>query len=211
MKSLRLNLGCGAVTPKNWVNVDYALGAWLFKIPGFQVVNRHFKFFNLEWDSNVLLKDLRKRFPWKDNSVDIIYCSHVLEHLSKVEGLCFLRQCYRVLKPEGVARILVPDLNAIVSDYIDGKIAAENFMGSLFAWQGGGIIKRIISTHNTHKCMYDNKSLLRITTDIGFICSTQKPFESTAIPDVYDIEIASGRASTSAIVEAVKPPIREDK
>jgi hypothetical protein len=46
---IKLNLGCGDDTPDSWVNVDYALGAWIAKIPVFSAINAKFKFFNLKW------------------------------------------------------------------------------------------------------------------------------------------------------------------
>jgi ubiquinone/menaquinone biosynthesis C-methylase UbiE len=41
-----------------------------------------------------------------DNVFDVIYCSHVLEHV--VEDRQALREFYRVLKPNGWAILLVP-------------------------------------------------------------------------------------------------------
>jgi predicted SAM-dependent methyltransferase len=83
---LKLNLGCGSHVPSGWVNVDYALGAWVAKLPSLFSNHKKFKIINFDWSDNILLHDLRKKFPWKDNSVDAIYSSHTLEHLSKAEG-----------------------------------------------------------------------------------------------------------------------------
>lgn len=67
-------------------------------------------------------------FPWKDNSVDEIHCSHFLEHLParEVEArdlsdpkatrfigkdflFAFMDECWRILKPEAMMRIIVPN------------------------------------------------------------------------------------------------------
>lgn len=54
--------------------------------------------------------------PFPDASIDEIYASHVLEHLSFVDELPqALREMQRVLKPGGVARISVPDFEIICS------------------------------------------------------------------------------------------------
>jgi hypothetical protein len=37
---LKLNLGCGSHVPSGWVNVDYALGAWVAKLPVFSLIIR---------------------------------------------------------------------------------------------------------------------------------------------------------------------------
>ncbi len=114
---MKLNLGCGGMVADGWINVDYALGARLMKFPLFAVVNRRVRLFNMDWDRRVFIHDLRKTFPWDTESVDAIYTSHTLEHLSKEDGRKFLDECFRVLKPGGLIRIVVPDLKVIISAY----------------------------------------------------------------------------------------------
>ena len=86
---MKLNLGCGAQVLDGWVNVDYALGARFMKIPFFSAFNKKAKLFNLEWNEKIHIHDLTKKFPWADSSVDIVYSSHTLEHLSREEGKIF--------------------------------------------------------------------------------------------------------------------------
>ena len=45
---------------------------------------------------------------WKDNSVDEIFCSHFLEHVPRVIRWHFMEECWRILKPDAVMRIIVP-------------------------------------------------------------------------------------------------------
>lgn len=61
-----------------------------------------------------IVTDLCK-FPWmwEDNSVDGIHLSHVLEHFFDHEKV--LRECYRILKPGGFFRIVVPHSTNISS------------------------------------------------------------------------------------------------
>jgi hypothetical protein len=47
-------------------------------------------------------------WPWKDESVDEIYCSHFLEHIDRTIRWRFMEECWRILKPESVMRIIVP-------------------------------------------------------------------------------------------------------
>jgi predicted SAM-dependent methyltransferase len=54
----------------------------------------------------------------KENTVDVIYHSHVLEHLYKDDGEKFIKDCFRVLKPSGIIRIAVPDLEKICKEYL---------------------------------------------------------------------------------------------
>lgn len=52
--------------------------------------------------------DLRKKWPWKDNSVDEVNSAHTVEHLDSDERVFFFNELYRVLKPGAKAYILVP-------------------------------------------------------------------------------------------------------
>ena len=92
-----LNLGCGATysTDEKWVNIDF---------------NSYSKY--------VIGHNLLKGIPYEDDSFDLVYHSHILEHFNKEDGLLFLKECYRVLKPGGTIRIVVPNLEEIVKEYI---------------------------------------------------------------------------------------------
>jgi hypothetical protein len=90
-----LNLGCGHRFHPDWENVDFFPSA-----------------------SSVRAHDLRKGIPYPDRTFDAVYHSHVLEHFPKQIAPVFLRECYRVLKPGGVIRVAVPDLEQIVRLYL---------------------------------------------------------------------------------------------
>lgn len=204
---LKLNLGCGSHVPSGWVNVDYALGAWVAKLPVFSLINKKFKLINFDWSDNIILHDLRKKFPWKDNSVDAIYSSHTLEHLSKAEGRNFLRECHRVLKPNGIIRIIVPDLKATINKYMQGEIPADEVLDELYVGYDSpndGALKQKLAPfiRFPHKCMYDTPALLRLMSEIGFEVASKDAFESE-IDDVQVIE-KSDRTEEAVIVEGRK-------
>lgn len=104
-----LNLGCGQRFHEDWVNLDF--------------VSSH---------KDVIQHDLRKGIPFEDESFNVVYHSHVLEHFSKADGINFLKECYRVLQDEGIIRIAVPNLEVIAKEYLkylelalDGNTDAE--------------------------------------------------------------------------------------
>jgi len=55
--------------------------------------------------------DVRNPLPWPDNSVAEIFHSHLSEHLTSAECMRFFMECFRILKPDGVMRIIVPAIN----------------------------------------------------------------------------------------------------
>ena len=204
---MKLNLGCGTQTPQGWINVDYALGAKLAKLPLFSSINRKLGFFNINWDKEIFLHDLTTKFPWKDGQADYIYSSHTLEHLTREEGLFFLKECHRILREGGVIRIVVPDLRVIVENYLNGTIRAVHFLEELRVLYGGqhSRFKRRLSPfiQFPHKCMYDSETLLAVMCEIGFKCEKKKAF-SSRIKDINRVELES-RTQNAVIVEGEKP------
>src|SRR3954469_7191145 len=115
---MKLNLGCGAVRPKGWINTDSSLNANLQKIPVVgKLITKQFNDVVYE-DSNFIYMNLNRRWKYPDNSVDVVYASHLFEHLSLKSADLFLKESYRCLKPGGVIRIVVPDLYKISKKYI---------------------------------------------------------------------------------------------
>lgn len=69
----------------------------------------------LNCDGNLLRKvdvwlDLRVPLPFPDGSVSVAYTSHALEHLFPEDALKLLGEIRRTLRPDGVARVAVPDV-----------------------------------------------------------------------------------------------------
>jgi SAM-dependent methyltransferase len=91
-----LNLGCGSRFHPEFVNIDSASSS-----------------------PHVLAHDLKKGIPFSDATFDVVYQSHLLEHLKKEYALDFLKECCRVMKITGVIRVAVPDLEQIVHGYLD--------------------------------------------------------------------------------------------
>ena len=73
----------------------------------------------------VIGHDLRRGLPFASESFDAVYGSHVLEHLGPDAAMRLLDECLRVLRPGGIARIVVPDLEAIARLYLEALAAAE--------------------------------------------------------------------------------------
>jgi predicted SAM-dependent methyltransferase len=204
MEEIKLNLGCGNHTPEGWVNIDYAFGARLAKIPFFRTINKKIGLFQMDWDDRIKIHDLRRTFPFGDGSVDVVYTSHTLEHFSKQEGERFLKECHRVLRPGGIIRVVVPDLEPIISGYTSGKTSADMFLDKLYVvcdTSGMGFLKRLLANQITfpHKCMYDTRAMLSRLRDIGFQAESRAAFGSD-IPDIRQIE-SEGRTKDAVIVE----------
>jgi len=170
-------------------------------------LTRQLGLFNLRWDPSIFIHDLTTPFPWADDCAEVIYSSHTLEHLDRAQGQEFLTQCFRVLRPGGVIRIVVPDLAFHVERYSKGTVPADSFLEDLDVLYGAGKsgMKRWLApfVQYPHKCMYDQKALLIAMHRAGFACEPRRPFDSR-IMDIESIELA-GRTDNSVIVEGLKP------
>jgi SAM-dependent methyltransferase len=62
------------------------------------------------WDNRDLETDIRKALPFGIGSVEFVLAEHVIEHVEFREGLSFLQECFRILKPGGVLRLSFPDI-----------------------------------------------------------------------------------------------------
>jgi SAM-dependent methyltransferase len=206
LSGTRLNLGCGSQVPDGWINVDYALGARAAKVPGFAALSRVFGLFRVEWSREIYLHDLTREFPWADSSVDVVYSSHTLEHMSREDGARFLAECHRVLRRDGIMRIVVPDLEYNVGEYVRGQIRADEFVEKLGVLCEGsrGVLKGWLSpwVQFPHRCMYDTRRLLEILDDIGMEAASRAAFESD-IEDIRSVELKE-RVKNAVVVEGRK-------
>ena len=100
-KPMLLNLGCGSKYHKDWINIDFVSD-----------------------DPNVMNYDLLRGIPYPANYFDAVYHSQVLEHFEKDVAVKFIKECFRVLKPGGIIRVVVPDLENIASEYL--RLVKEN-------------------------------------------------------------------------------------
>lgn len=93
---VRCNLGCGSQVHPEWLNLDLGGPApWVVPL------------------------DLRaEQWPLQDESVDLVYASHVLEHFARGDGEAFLRKIHSILKPGGGVRLVVPDLEGLAESYL---------------------------------------------------------------------------------------------
>ena len=75
---MRANLGCGNQICPGWINIDIT-----------------------RTGPNVVAHDLSTGIPLPNESCEVVYHSHVLEHLKRPDAQFFMGECFRVLKPGG--------------------------------------------------------------------------------------------------------------
>ena len=77
------------------------------------------KILNIQKKKDVdFIGDISDLSQFKDNSIDEIYASHIVEHVDQNKIKLTLKGIYRVLKDNGKFYISVPDMNVLCSLYM---------------------------------------------------------------------------------------------
>lgn len=170
---LWIQFGCGLCAPENWVNYDSSPTLRLQRVPllGALVPSGPYGRF----PANVLYGDIVVGLPLNDGAAGLLYCSHVLEHLSLEDLRRALRNCRKVLRPGGVFRLVLPDIELLIDQYkVDAAAdAAIRFMentllGKKTRPRGVGSLAREWFGSSQHLWMWDYKSLAAELEKAGF-------------------------------------------
>lgn len=213
---IRINIGCGSTPTAGWMNYDNSPSVRLAAMPVVArvlerlhlLVASQREFIAYARQSGIKHADAVRRIPHADRSVDVVYTSHMVEHLDREEAAQFLREARRVLRPGGILRIAVPDLRFHIDRYLaqhDADLFVEGVR--LGRSRPKGLRRRLMSAiagDREHHWMYDGPSLARLLAAAGFQNPRVMPSGSTSIPDPGALDLAE-RAPESVFVEASNP------
>lgn len=177
---MRINIGCGQTPTPGWRNFDNSLSLKLSRIPLLPKLLLRIRFLEQpQYDfirfaraNHIEYGDVTKGLPLDDNSVDVVYSSHMLEHLDQTEVPIFLQEIKRVLMSGGILRLAVPDLRKQVDQYIfwgdaDRFVAGTGMCVSRPRTIPQRLRMLLVGTRH-HQWMYDGKSLCRLLLSHGF-------------------------------------------
>ena len=153
---IKLHLGCGKKDfGEDWIHID---GSRYPHVKNHDIVN----------------------LPFDENSVDLIYASHVFEYFDRDEAIDVLEKWKKVLKPGGILRLAVPDFEACAKLYVAKKEPLSKFVGMFYGkWNinVNQLNSEVESLHSNdksennivyHKTIYDFDSLEKVLNDNGF-------------------------------------------
>jgi len=134
---IKLNLGCGWRNfGDDWVHIDGG---------DYPHLNSH----------NV------HKLDYSNDTVDLIYASHLLEYFDRDEASNILKEWIRILKPGGILRIAVPNFETIAHLYLEHNLSLEKFLGPLYGKMSMG------NKTVYHKTIYDYYSLKSLVERLG--------------------------------------------
>jgi ubiquinone/menaquinone biosynthesis C-methylase UbiE len=205
----KLNLGCGPNAPEGWLNLDGSWNAWMSNHAFLRKVLRLAGVLksasDVQWKVRPLVHDLTKPLPLGDNTISVIYASHVLEHLYLIDAQKLLLECNRVLRPGGLIRLVVPDLRSMAANYMNSKngktaisqkISAADQLNEKLGFRSptpprGSVLLQIYShwkDFHHHKWMYDSDSLINYMQGAGFVDVAEKQYLESDIQCISEVE-----------------------
>jgi len=194
-----LHLGCFSFPAEGWLNSDITPHIWVARIPG--AASALFRLGKMtaerreEHRRGVFRKvhylNVGKRFPFPDSSFPAVFSSHMLEHLPPNIGRHCLVECFRVLQPGGICRIVVPDLDRLIASYTPSS--PNEFLETFY-------FDSAANAKNRHHWYYNDHSLTALLLSVGFRRAYRCSYQQDCCPDVEKLD----NRPESLFVEAIK-------
>lgn len=210
MQSQNVQFGCGTCAPESWLNFDAGPAFLLEKRFPFlktALVRRGFP----DYPKNIQYGDVIKGLPVAADSADRVYCSHVLEHLALGDCRTTLRNVYSYLKPGGVFRFVLPDLEFYAREYLSSDkpeaaqiFMAETYLGEQVGARGLKSLPRTIFGRSQHLWMWDYKSFVPELEASGFTAVRRAQFGDSNDQAFAEVE-SEGRWTNCLGLECRKP------
>jgi len=182
-----LDVGCEYIVHDNFINLDYM---WHPKL-------------DMCWD-------VTNKMPLPDASLKGIYTEHCLEHITIYQMDDVLKDFYRLLKPGGTVRIIVPSGTVYLNAYIDRHMKGSD---TPFPYEfqdpvEEGFYTPMMSLNRImrkwgHQFIYDYETLELMLRKNGFIDIKQEEYRVGRDPVL--LMDTDWRADESLIAEASKP------
>ncbi|GEM_PF-146678 len=192
---LYVHYGCGFDAPEKWLNYDSSSTLRFERLP---IIGRFYTKNKRRFPENTHYGNIVTGLPVKIGSCDGIYCSHVLEHLSLKDFRKALKNTYAYLKPNGIFRLVVPDLHSRAKEYLRKSSENDNDASMEFMKSSGlgfedeqkgtvGVIYEAFRSFR-HKWMWDYRGLQTELIRVGFMKIRKCKFNDSADKRFKEVE-----------------------
>lgn len=185
----KLNLGCGGNLLNGFLNIGFEDG---------------------RDNSEIYLNhDLSKSIPVKNNTVDVIYNCHFLEHLEYKDAIQFLKNSFHAMRAGAIMRILVPDLELWCNKYLEkDRLFLDSYRNAYLQNDiyptDASIFMGMLHNHG-HKMGWDYETLAYWLNWAGFKYIRRTQYRESNIEDIYTLEPSDpGRELESLCIECYK-------
>lgn len=188
-----VNVGCGWSVGAGWQNYD---GSPTLRFERLPVVGRLYTKNDNRFPEAALFADITKGPIGGENSADAIFCSHMLEHVALEDMRKSLRHMFRMLKPGGIFRMIVPDLSTralaytqrlgdpdaahkFLEDAVFGAKTSHNTLFARLQWAYG---------NSGHLWMYDEPAMRKELEQVGFVTIRRCAFGDSELAAFAEVE-----------------------
>lgn len=213
--NLKINIGCSISPTIGWENFDNSPGMTLAKFKIVADIMYFFKIITKDQyevvlfykENKIKYANVSKKIPLSNESVYVVYSSHMLEHLDRNEASLCIKEAHRVLHKNGIIRLVLPNIKQYVDEYLvhndADKFIESTFMGTTVP---KSLIKKImnfISGPRHHLWMYDEQSLSKLLINHGFNSPKILKAGETRIENYGNLDLFE-REGDSFYIEAYK-------
>jgi SAM-dependent methyltransferase len=175
----RMNWGCGEHPEPGWINSDIKAA------PGIDISC-----------------DIRKGLPLADASLDYVASIHALPEIPFGDLVGVLGELRRVLKPGGVLRLALPDLDKGIDAYLNNDRDYFLIPDEEAATIGGKLVTQLL-WYGYSKSLFTHDFTEELLRDAGYSAVLACSFRETksGFPEIVELD---SRERESFFVEAVK-------
>ena len=185
----RLQLGAFDQVADGWVNTDITPHLFVARVPGLPWLLHRLGVINSDrYDAHragvfrsLRYLDVSRRFRFPSDTFECVYASHMLEHLDRDVAEQCLHEVHRILQPDGVVRLAVPDLDGVVAQYDPAD--PDKFLDGLYE---GHSERR--SRASGHRWQYNRGSLRALLERVGFREIERCEYREGRCPDLDQVE-----------------------
>ena len=174
-----------------------------------------------QFESDLGFNIITDEMPYEDNSIDVVYMSHIIEHIPFYCSPGVLTKIYKKLKTGGYLRIVCPDLEQIINAYVekdyDVFLRSNSHWGSIHPLNqslgiGGFFLNQILSqpagdpdsgdvdiyvgnkkvSSQAHISAFDFEMMFNLLKNVGFSSVIRTEITS------FDTHQGSGQLSVNA-------------
>lgn len=168
-------------------------------------------YLGIDYGGSVDLKlDLQKgRLPFNANSLDVVVCVSAINYFTHARGQEIINEVYRILKPGGIARFSVQDLEIIARRYVEKDLSFffQKLSDGRDRFEGATLGDKFAAWFYGHvavgpcKYFYDYDSLAHLFITAGFSVVERMGYMDSRLEH---IELIDNRPDQMFFLEAVK-------
>lgn len=176
----RLHWGCGSKARTGWINADILKGRGID-----------------------ISCDIRDGLPLEDGSIDYAVGIHALSEIAYSNIVPVLKELHRVLKPGGVLRLSLPDMEKALEAYQGGNKEYFLIPDTEVASPGGKLIVQLL-WYGGNRTLFLADFMEELVLKAGFQSAHHCAFQQTNSGFASQILELDDRPNESLFIEAIK-------